>query len=263
MLIVPRRMASSWTPAQISTALWLDASDSSTITTVSGAVSQWNDKSGNNRHISQVTASSRPSYANTFNGRSVVTFDGVNDILDNASPGLNGLSTATIIAVMRYVTAGSTEDVAMGIGITNPSDGRDRLLYRASNGTTQGFAGWSIDVLSSIHAIDTGNFHTFAGWNTGLAPSNQVTIAKDGTTATYTPSGSGTSLNTTVDGFSVGSLRGSLVGNYYTNMEVGEIVVLASAVSQANFDLITGYMHHRWGIANLLPAGHPYKTAAP
>lgn len=52
--------AAAWTPAQITTALWFDASDSSTITTVSGAVSQWNDKSGNNRHATQAAASERP-----------------------------------------------------------------------------------------------------------------------------------------------------------------------------------------------------------
>jgi hypothetical protein len=33
-----------WNPSMISTALWLDAADASTVTTVSGAVSQWNDK---------------------------------------------------------------------------------------------------------------------------------------------------------------------------------------------------------------------------
>ena len=37
--------------------LWLDASDSSTITEVSGAVSQWDDKSGNGNHVSQGTMS--------------------------------------------------------------------------------------------------------------------------------------------------------------------------------------------------------------
>src|SRR5690606_1977000 len=34
----------AWTPAEISTQFWFDASDGSTITITSGAVSQWNDK---------------------------------------------------------------------------------------------------------------------------------------------------------------------------------------------------------------------------
>jgi hypothetical protein len=51
---------SPWTPANTTTALWLDAADATTITTVSSAVSQWNDKSGNNRNATQATASQRP-----------------------------------------------------------------------------------------------------------------------------------------------------------------------------------------------------------
>jgi hypothetical protein len=35
-----------WNPSMISTALWLDAADASTIYESGGAVSQWDDKSG-------------------------------------------------------------------------------------------------------------------------------------------------------------------------------------------------------------------------
>lgn len=56
--------APSWTPADITTKLWLDANDSSTITTTSSGgydyVTQWNDKSGNGEHAIQNTSSDRP-----------------------------------------------------------------------------------------------------------------------------------------------------------------------------------------------------------
>jgi hypothetical protein len=51
---------SIWNPSMISTALWLDAADASTVTTVSSAVSQWNDKSGNGRNFTQSTSGNRP-----------------------------------------------------------------------------------------------------------------------------------------------------------------------------------------------------------
>ncbi|MFM6311372.1 MAG: hypothetical protein ACKPGB_24525 [Dolichospermum sp.] len=50
-----------WTPKQIPTVMWFDAADSSKITTVS----QWNDKSGNGRHLSQTTAENQPIYNGT------------------------------------------------------------------------------------------------------------------------------------------------------------------------------------------------------
>ena len=42
--------------------LWLDASDASTITLNGSTVSQWNDKSGNGNHAAQTTAGNQPLY---------------------------------------------------------------------------------------------------------------------------------------------------------------------------------------------------------
>ena len=55
-------VAQDWTPANggVPTALWLDADDATTITKDGGnLVSQWNDKSGNARHVTQATAANR------------------------------------------------------------------------------------------------------------------------------------------------------------------------------------------------------------
>ncbi|MAE54129.1 MAG: hypothetical protein CMI20_08505, partial [Opitutae bacterium] len=57
--------------------LWLDASDSSTITHSSNSVTQWNDKSGNGNHATQSTASARPTYSSASQK---IVFDG-GDIL--------------------------------------------------------------------------------------------------------------------------------------------------------------------------------------
>ena len=58
-------------------ALWLDATDSSTITQTSNAVSQWNDKSGNNHHASQSTSDRQPLVnTNSIGGKTAILFDG-------------------------------------------------------------------------------------------------------------------------------------------------------------------------------------------
>lgn len=51
-----------WTPAQVSSAVWLDANDASTVTLNGVGVSQWSDKSGNNRNVLQGTAANQPKY---------------------------------------------------------------------------------------------------------------------------------------------------------------------------------------------------------
>ena len=54
----------AWTPADISTELWLDAMDASTID-VDGSnyVTQWRDKSGNGNHMTQGTQAQQATYA--------------------------------------------------------------------------------------------------------------------------------------------------------------------------------------------------------
>ena len=59
-----------WAPEVLRPSVWFDASDFLTLTLVNGDVSEWRDKSGNGRHVSQATAASRPSYVEFgLNGR--------------------------------------------------------------------------------------------------------------------------------------------------------------------------------------------------
>ena len=247
-----------WTPSQITTDLWFDAADASTITLNGSTVSQWNDKSGNSRNISQATTANQPTYSSV---NSEIVFDGSNDILSNASVGAADLVSVTIITVMKMNSGGGTEDVLMGIGETS-STGRIRAFYRGPNQTTVGFAGWAADVGTSTHSWDIGGgYHIFSGWNTALGASSNVRLSRDGVTPTvYSTSGS---LVASINGFSVGSLRGGAVGNYYSAISVKEIVVLYSAVTDTDRQLIEGYLAWKWGLSANLPSDHPYKYAAP
>jgi hypothetical protein len=247
-----------WTPSQITTNLWFDAADASTITLNGSTVSQWNDKSGNARNISQGTTANQPTYSSV---NSEIVFDGSNDILSNASVGAADLVSVTLITVMKMNSGGGTEDVLMGIGETG-NTGRIRTFYRGPNQTTVGFAGWAADVGTSTHSWDIGGgYHIFSGWNTALGASSNVRLSRDGVTPTvHSTSGS---LVASINGFSVGSLRGSLVGNYYSAIRVKEIIVLYSVVTDTNRQLIEGYLAHKWGLSANLPSDHPYKNSAP
>ena len=71
--------------------LWLDAKDESSVTHSSNAVSQWSDKSGNNKHVTQGTAASKPTFStNGLNSMPTLSFDGTNDFLNrnDANPTL-------------------------------------------------------------------------------------------------------------------------------------------------------------------------------
>ena len=61
-----------FSPLDLSPNLWLDATDATTITEVSGDVSQWDDKSGNGNNVSQSVITDRPSNGGTLNGNNVI-----------------------------------------------------------------------------------------------------------------------------------------------------------------------------------------------
>lgn len=64
-----------WSPATLRPFAWWDASDLSTVTTVSGKVSEWRDKSGNGYTVSQTTDANRPTLReNGWNGLPVFDF---------------------------------------------------------------------------------------------------------------------------------------------------------------------------------------------
>jgi hypothetical protein len=123
-------VASTWTPLKLSPALWLDAADASTIT-ASGSplrVSQWNDKSGNGRNVTQGTGSSQPAIGlTTQNGLNTLTFDGNDSLLSAAFNVPN--STFSAYAVVSETNSGGSRFI---FEQSNDFFGR-RFLWRNSN----------------------------------------------------------------------------------------------------------------------------------
>ncbi len=85
-LIKPTIVSGAWTPASLpSVRSWWDASDTASITSSSGAVSQINDKTGNGFHLTQTTAAAKPTTGSrTVNSLNVLDFDG-GDFMTNAT----------------------------------------------------------------------------------------------------------------------------------------------------------------------------------
>lgn len=101
--------------------LWLDANDYSTFTFNGGTISQWNDKSSNNNHVTQATAIKQPAY--TLGGISnlpTITFDGTLSLMTNAV----ALTTATnwaAFAVVKFTNISTINHQLFTVGTA--SDG--------------------------------------------------------------------------------------------------------------------------------------------
>ncbi|MDA8952053.1 hypothetical protein N9H28_04150, partial [Flavobacteriaceae bacterium] len=224
----------------IDAALWLDANDPSSITNDSnnGLVSQWNDKSGNNNHLTQGTDANQPTTGTrTQNGLNVLDFDGgdfFSKVFAVAQP-------YTVFAIAK------SDDPTASRSIFGNSD-NSPITYLSHYSSVWRWYSASQQVDAS--ATDS-NYHLFSAVANGATAETELWM--DGTSE-------GTSSGTAgLDGVTVGGAggTGSWIGT------IGEVVLLSSDASDSDRQKIEGYLAHKWGLAASLPADHPYKNAAP
>ncbi len=232
-----------WTPAEITTEGWWDAADESTITESGGDVSQWDDKSGNDRHAAQGSGSQQPSYGvGTLNGLNLVTFDGVsNRKLEVGGPAM----TARDYFMVFNSDAGATfinDDVILfssSLGVSMKG-GQTTSFMEANTPTFGGayrLAQWYLD--GSAGSL----------WRQDLAALVDF--------KTYSIDGQDVSFAAT-DWLIGGASSGiqSWCGN------IAEMIVIATDTSTADRQKIEGYLSWKWGLQGSLPIDHPYKKYA-
>lgn len=104
---IPGRLGALSLPVTDGLALWLDASDLSTITESGGSVSQWSDKSESMDHLVQASGSLQPvTGAETLNGRNVLTFAGAEQLDFTTGRTFSGGATFFIVHEPDSTSAG-------------------------------------------------------------------------------------------------------------------------------------------------------------
>jgi hypothetical protein len=238
-----------WTPAQLTTALWFDASDATTITTVSGAVSQWNDKSGNGRHATQGTPSNRPAYvASSINGLNAIDFDGSSDFMDFGGSLQPGSSDSTVLAVVSSDPAAAYDGRIISLHAAADGGTRFALYTEASYGYRS--------IHSATYTPVTTSYVTGLQMVGGYKTGTTLGVGLNG--GTYTTNSSGGSVPT-INAWRIGAYSGT---DSRFDGRIAEIVVMLSYSSE-NRQRIEGYLAHKWGATSSLPADHPYKSTAP
>ena len=222
---------SLWTPAQISTSIWFDASDAATITLNGSTVSQWRDKSGAARHMSQATAASQPTYiASSINGRAVVSLDGSNDWMSGAT-GLSG-SSYSVFGVLRLRNATTAQQGALcnDVSGTAPS-----VYWQPSSGTLNVYNGTYV-----ASGTYTANQIDMIG---ATQTASTLTVYRSGVVAGT--GGAVTAPNNT--GWQIGRLGlGTAPGFNYASVDWAEMLTLNS-VDTATRKIIEGYLAWKWG----------------
>ena len=247
---------SVWNPSMITTALWLDAADASTITESGGAVSQWDDKSGNGRHVTQATAGSQPTLAtNAVNGKSVLDFDGT-DLMENDNAALQrSVSGSSLFAVSRLdVNTSGGKSILQITQNTNAT--RTNMAY--NNGLNTGFSAGGrrlasqsyqqkgVSPYSSAMTLNCAVFN-FGSATLSLVENGGITLNN----ATFQDAG--------ITDNDAGAIK--LGGSW--DGYLAEVIITHSAVSTNTRQRIEGYLAHKWGLTANLPNDHPYKLVGP
>lgn len=238
-----------WTPAEITTALWLDASDGATITESGGKVSQWNDKSGNSRHATQGTLANRPTTGLvTVNGLNAIDFDGADDWLVTSG----------------YIPANTSAGDLCAFIVANSTGSADRALLSTRALANNGFT------LRTNSTTQTAYFHAGATptlTRTISAGANIFQFVRDALSVRLGENGSigsASSLsNYTVSGQNLTIGADSGAGFSRFDGPVCEVVLLESLPTDSVREKVEGYLAWKWGLEGRLPALHPYKSAPP
>ena len=252
---------STFTPLSLSPALWLDAADSSTITQASGLVSQWNDKSGNGRNVTQSDNARRPSTnATTLNGLNVLSSGGGKTLFNSSAAMFRAIGGGALFIVARSGTA-----VAAGgdvfTYIVTPLPNTRFGLFQTVNSTALGGRRLNSDTFQQITSPNnTSNQNVLAS----------ALVDYQNTTATLFNNGTQVVQSTTFQTAGVTSNDG---GALYVFGDVGfgqtltgiiaEIIYLEYLPTTTQRQLVEGYLAWKWGLQASLPVGHPYKIINP
>lgn len=220
----------AFTPATIANlALWFDAADTATITHVAGAVSQWNDKSGNARHATQATGANQPTTGTrTVNGRNVLDFDGTNDYLVTAA--FTALTQPlTIFLVMKLDQTAATRGVGQthvdGIVTTNRA-----VLYDTINPDLRAYAGVAL-----VDGVPNTNLNCTVFKPNGASSS----IWRNGGTPT-----TGNAGTHTLTGVTIGC---RFEFTEFTDAVYCEYLAYDAALSNTEINAVGNYLANKWG----------------
>ena len=205
-------------------------------------VKQWSDKSGNARHATATSDSTRPSYATGVqNGLSAILFDAVDDQLDLGSA--LSLTDQTIFAVVKFansVTAATvrkdifnnlTDTVGLAFGATSGFFANERLAWFRQTGTIYGKS-------QSASDIPAGSY-IYSFQYTNATPLTE--IWQNGSSQTLTNSSNGEANSSRP--YSGYQRIGRVFGDH-----ICELLIFPSVLSTSQRQQVERYLGNKWGI---------------
>lgn len=223
----------------------------STLTGDAGAtVAQWDDESGNSRHLLQATEANKPKIGTSLlNGYRFLTFDGSSDFMARTG----GMGVSNVNASLHVFVVGRFRNLT-NQGMFDLNDG---------SGTNEGtafFAETSLKVRrdaandsTSSGFSDTAGFHVFSITSTDA----RRELFIDGTSNGFNITSQ--AMTTTPTQLTIGSLAQG--ATYIGAVDIAEVLVIMNFDMTARLrEQVEGTLAHKYGLAVNLPTAHTFKA---
>jgi hypothetical protein len=244
-------------------ALWLDASQQSSLFTDAGAtyvstdgqaVYQWNDLSGNSRTALQTTLANRPLYrspANGHNGLSTTSYDGTNDFFSVSNTenwGLVFSGDFTIDFWAKFTDNTAQQDL---LGQDTGGGQQPKWVLGLNN---PGVAG--AGVLGFLYNLNNTQNYTFGvSWTPANNILYRITVTRSGNDTKFYINGTqqgatNTSTNRPRAATNIKLTVGQDGENYrYTKGQFGEVLFFPFAYSASDMTAMSAYSLAKWGVS--------------
>lgn len=220
----------SFSPADVADlTLWLDASDSATITESGGLVSQWDDKSGNTNHATQATGSLQPTTGTrTLNGLNVIDYIPT-DYMD-------------LPAAIRAVGGGNNTTFLVA---ATDNTGLDRSFIDVSGGTGIYRVVFSNATSRVLRFRNGGSFVDLSG--TLSTDAQIVTAQRNGIDLSLYANG-GTGVTASGGSDVTGATTARLGDTFGTDGYYAEVLIYTRALTTDEINQVGNYLGSKWGL---------------
>jgi hypothetical protein len=213
-------------PLQVGATAWFDASDPYTIIETSGAVSQWNDKSGNGNHLTQGTGADQPTTGTrTINGLNVLDFDGTSDYMQKIFGAATSSSTVHFIVLQ-------SDSTASGPYVFDGTDTNRQTVFQTTSTRYQMYSGNSLNSTAGALTTDVSLLTATFGSSGGLRKNGASVIAGD--TGTQVLNGVTLARRYTATGYMDGA--------------IAEFIVVDGTLTADEISRVENYLANKWGI---------------
>jgi hypothetical protein len=239
-----------WSPENIPTVFWYDASDLTKITAQGSEVTQVLNKSGNAMNLTRPAGTIGPSTGTrTLNGLNVFEWNG-NNVLQ-AEFAYDQNANALNLAIVLQLDAGVATQFFIISGRKTTTTG-DRMATR-----------WNSDSFSILGGSNTGS-------NASMSTASVYPL---GSPRILLPTYNGSQSQFRVDGTQL-NINGNIGTNPYNTLRIGQSEsgtfsvngYIAEAIAFSDISMrekIEGYVAWKWGLQGILPASHLYKNFRP